>query len=116
MSLMIDVDVVVIEDLLESLLPCGPGRRAARGVPRAVKADDDPRRLGAVDVGEVVLEPVDLLVRGAEGTVDVLNAVENASGSAPADKNEETQSRKGGSCTHGPLSPSPRSVSQVSET
>lgn len=75
-ALVVEVDLVVVEDFLKRLLPSGEGFGAGRGVPRAVEADDDPRRLSAVDLGEVVLEPVDLLVRRAEGSVDILDAVD----------------------------------------
>lgn len=61
-----EVDAVLVEQGLESVLASCAGRAAFGGVPGAVAADDHPGGHGAVDGGEVCGEPVELLVCGAE--------------------------------------------------
>lgn len=70
-SLHVQVDAILDHQRLERLLTGQADRR--RGilggdVPRPMKTDDQPRRLFAVDRGEIVLEPLVLLVRVSKRT------------------------------------------------
>lgn len=65
------VDVVVVQNLFESLLPCHIRFAARRAVPRSVNEDDYPGSLLSVHSSEIVDEEIDLLIVRTEGTVDV---------------------------------------------
>ena len=66
-----EIDRVVVEDLLERLLPRNSRFASRRAVPGSVNENDDPRRLLSVHAAEVVDEPVDLLIRPSKRSVDV---------------------------------------------
>lgn len=69
MSLHVEIDVALDHQRVERLLAVHADIRRGPGVPRSMETDDHPRRLFAVDRGEIVLEPVVLLARGSKGAV-----------------------------------------------
>lgn len=66
MSIDIDIHAVLIQEAFESSLARCANRARSREIPTSVTKDDDPRRQGTVDGCQIIGEPIDLLVRGAE--------------------------------------------------
>lgn len=79
MSLHVEIDFIIVEDLFKGFLPCGPGRWADLSVPRTVKVNNNPRSLSSINLLEISNEPINLFVETSERSIVVGGDVGNRS-------------------------------------
>lgn len=76
MASQVSINLVLEQDAFESIADIGLVRGDLGAVHRAMTHDNDPRSLGAVDAGQILLEPLELLVGGVGLPVTTVNGTE----------------------------------------